>query len=77
MIQIDRLRMHLPAGFQHRATSIALLVGQALSKQSVSQDVSLKAVSIKPLMLLANQSDSDIAQQIAGQIVASYEGGQS
>jgi len=77
MIQIDRLRMHLPAGFQHRATSIALLVGQALSKQSVPRDVSLKSLSIKPIMLPANQSDSDIAQQIVTRIVAAYEGGQS
>ncbi|MCP4494546.1 MAG: hypothetical protein GY820_45690 [Gammaproteobacteria bacterium] len=76
MIQIDRMSMNLPAGFQHRATSIALLVGQLLSKQSVSPDVSLKAISIKPQKLSAQVSDTEIAQQIVNQIASAYEGGQ-
>ena len=76
MIQIERLTMHLPAGFEHRATSIAGLVGDALSKQHISQDVSLESLSIPPQRLTLNTSDTEIAQLIVNQIVSNYEGRQ-
>ena len=38
MIRIERLRLRLPPGYQHRATSIARKLGEFLAKESVSQD---------------------------------------
>lgn len=76
MIQIERLTMHLPAGFEHRATSIAHLVGDALSKQHISHDVSVESLSITSQRLALNTSDAEIAQYIVNQIVSSYEGRQ-
>lgn len=75
MIQIERIRMHLPAGFEHRATSIARLVGDALAKQSVSHDVSLESVSITPQRITGNTPDVEIAQLIVAQIICGCEGG--
>ncbi len=77
MIQIERIRMHLPAGFEHRATSIARRVGDVLAKQHISLDVSLESVSITPQRISAGTPDVAIANLIVEQIVASYGGRQS
>ncbi len=76
MIQIERIRMHLPAGFEHRATSIARLVGDVLAKQHISLDVSLESVSITPQRISARTPDVEIAYLIVEQIVSSYGGRQ-
>lgn len=75
MIQIERIRMRLPAGFEHRAATIARRVCEMLDRHSVSQDVSVDAVSIAPQRIHANTSDDEIAQMIANQIITSYAGG--
>jgi hypothetical protein len=75
MIQIERIRMHLPAGFEHRAATIARRVCEVLARHSVSQDVSVDAVSIAPQRIHASTSDDEIAQMIANQIITSYAGG--
>jgi hypothetical protein len=76
MIQIERIRLHLPAGFEHRASSIARLVGDRLAQQHISQDVSLETVSIPPQQIMARTPDVEIANLIVGQIVSSYGGRQ-
>ena len=75
MIKIERMRMHLPTGFEHRATSIARLVGEALKKESVTQDISLEAVSLEPQRISVGTPDSEIAHLIVQQIVSNYRGG--
>lgn len=75
MIQIERIRMRLPAGFEHRAAAIARLVCEALAGQSVPQDVFIDNVSLAPQHIRANISDHEIARMIANQIITSYEGG--
>lgn len=76
MIHIERIRLHLPAGFEHRATSIARLVGTVLSKQHVSQDVMFDSLSVSPPRLPLNITDAEIAHQIVEQIVSAYRGRQ-
>ena len=75
MIQIDRIRLKLPAGFEHRAVSITRLLGEVLARQSVAQDVSLDHISIKAPSIRANTGDEEIAQMIANQIIQNYPGG--
>lgn len=75
MIYIEQLRMRLPAGFEHRAASIARQVGKLLATQSVSEDLSIDSVSISPQQIRANSADEEIAQMIAVQIIESYAGG--
>jgi hypothetical protein len=74
MIQIDRLRMRLPTGFEHRATSIARTVGKVLAKQSVSRQVSIDVVSISAQNINTNTSDDEIAQMIVNQLIATHVG---
>ncbi len=76
MIQIEHLRMRLPAGFEHRATQIARLLGDILAQQSISQDVSLETVSIAPQRINAITDDAEIAQIIARHIISAARGGQ-
>lgn len=76
MIRIERLRLRLPPGYQHRATTIARKLGEFLAKESVSQDVSLETLSLSPQNLTGQHSDEEIAQKIARQIVNVYQGGQ-
>jgi hypothetical protein len=76
VIHIDRLRMHLPAGFEHRATTLTRMVGDVLSKQSVSRDVSLDSISIAPQKVNVNTPDIEIAQMIVAQIISGNQGGQ-
>jgi hypothetical protein len=75
MIRIERVRMQLPAGFEHRATSIAQLVGRELAKQQVSQDISLESLAIPRQEISLNTSDTEIANMIVEQIVSGYGGG--
>lgn len=76
MIQIERIRMHLPAGFEHRATSIAQLVGKVLSKQHIAEDVVLESLSVAPPRFSLNITDAEIANQIVEQIVSTFRGRQ-
>lgn len=75
MIQIERIRMHLPAGFEHRATSIARLIGGELAKQSISAHMALDSIVVKPPRISANTRDDEIAAAIVMQIISSLEGG--
>jgi len=77
MIQIDRLRLHLPGAMQHRAVSITRLVGDLLAKQHITQDVSLESLVIKPQQLTMNNSDNEIANLIVNQIVSGAGGQRS
>ena len=74
MIHIERLSMHLPAGFEHRATSIALLVGDGLSRQKVQEDISLDSLQLTPQKIAKNISDAEIANLIIQQIVSQSGG---
>ena len=75
MTHIDRIRMRLPAGFEHRAATIARRVCEVLAGQSVSKDVAMDNVSITLRQVRANTSDDEIAQMIVNRIVAGYGGG--
>jgi hypothetical protein len=74
MIQIERLRMHLPRGFEHRASSIARLVGEALARKHLSQDRVLDSLSLKCRRISLNSSDGEVAGLIVEEIVADVEG---
>ena len=69
MIQIDRIRMRLPPGYQHRAATIARMVGDQLARQSFPRDLSLEAVAITPQRINPNTPDDEIAKLIVDKIV--------
>lgn len=74
MIQIDRLRLRLPAGFEHRAASITRTVGKLLVKQAQSSQVSIDVVNISAQNVRASTSDDEIAQMIVNQLISSQPG---
>ena len=75
MIRVERLRLKLPSGYQHRAVNIARKLGDMLAMEPVSKDVTLDSLSLTPLQLTGRHSDEEIAQKIAGQIFNAYRGG--
>jgi len=74
MIKIERLKMNLPKKFSHRATSIAYKIGELLTKQRVTDLVSLEKITIKKQLFIENISDDEIANQIVFQIVQQAKG---
>lgn len=75
MIQIDSLRMHLPQGFEHRATTISRMVGNLLANQSTQHSAQLDTMRITLPPLRPHMPDMEIAQLIVGQINHNIVGG--
>lgn len=71
MIRIDRLRLRLPPGHEHRAASIAGLVGECLQRYRIDGTHNLERLSVGPLRLAPNASDRDVADQVARGIAQS------
>ncbi|MDY6943671.1 MAG: hypothetical protein SVU69_11760 [Pseudomonadota bacterium] len=70
MLNIDRLSLRLPPGFEHRGGEIVQLLGEALAARRVSASVSLERLEIPPLTVDPAASNAAIAEQIAGAIHA-------
>ncbi len=77
MIEIDRIRMTLPAGYQHRSTSIALLVGDLLAKKAMSQTGDYEQIRLNVRPINIHTPDIEIAKMIVAQISEQLGGGQS
>ena len=65
MIEIGRLRLQLPAGFENRGARIARLVGDALGRQSVARPRQHTNLHVGPLNIDPGQSDARVARDIA------------
>ena len=74
MIKIERMRMHLPTGFEHRAMSISHLVGQALATRHITSDTALDDIALPVMNIRLHSSDSEIADMIVKEIVSAVEG---
>ena len=74
MLHIERMRMQLPAGFEHRASSIARLVGESVAQIQHSENRTLDSLSISPVQILPNATDQDIANSVAQRIAATLGG---
>ncbi len=70
MLNIDRMRIRLPAGFEHRGSTIARLVGEAMVEFHPSKNRTLKRVSIDPVQFSPNATDQEIANHIAHRIAS-------
>jgi len=70
MLHIDRMRMQLPAGFEHRAANIAQLVGDAMGKYQATENQTLDRLAIGPVQISPNATDQEIAHSIAERITA-------
>ena len=76
MIEIERLRMRLPTGFEHRATSIARMVAEGLAAKHLQPDTAFDAhsVSLRPRKISPYASDREIAGLIVEDLAAAVQG---
>jgi len=70
MLRIDRMRMQLPAGFEHRASAIARLVGESMAEIHLSENRTLDRLSIHPVRVSPNATDQEIANSVAERITS-------
>lgn len=68
MLRIDRMRMRLPKGFEHRASTIARLVGDSIAEIQPSENRTLERLTISPVQVSPNATDQEIANSIAERI---------
>jgi hypothetical protein len=74
MLNIDHLRLQLPAGFEHRAASIARLVTDRLAHTRFKKSRRIDHLTIHPVRIGNNASDNEIAHQIARGITTKIKG---
>ena len=65
MLSIDRLRLQLPAGYQHRAADIARQLGEQLGGLDTTGLRSLSRLSVPAVHFDAGASDAELAASIA------------
>ena len=70
MLNIKRMRMQLPPGFEHRASTIARLVGESISEIHFTENRTLDRLSISPVRISSNATDQDIANSIVQRIAS-------
>jgi len=70
MLHIERMRMQLPEGFEHRALTIARLVGESMAEIHPSENRTLDRLSISPVQVLPNATDQEIAHSVAERIAS-------
>lgn len=75
MLHIERMRMQLPAGFEHRASAIARLVGESMAEIHPTENRTLDRLSISPVQVSPNATDQEIAQSVAERIASTLGGG--
>ncbi len=74
MLHIERMRMQLPEGFEHRASTIARLVGEAMAEFHPTEKRTLDRLSISPVQVSPNATDQEIAQSVAERIALTLGG---
>ena len=75
MIHIERIRMQLPPGFEHRASSIARLVGESMAGIHPAENRRLDNLSIGPVRVSRNATDQEIAGTVTERIAATLGAG--
>jgi len=68
VIEIDRLRLHLPVGFAHRAPRIARLVADRLARRSAEGLADRSVLAVRGVSITPALSDARVADRIAGAI---------
>lgn len=74
MIEIGRLRLQLPAGFEQRGARISRLVADQLANHPVRANLNIERLSAGPVSVSSGQSDHQVATLIAGAITQSIGG---
>jgi hypothetical protein len=73
MLHIDRIRIHLPSGYEHRAALIASMVGDSLAGYQPAESRQLDTLTIGPMQVMEHSTDIEIASKISQQIKKALE----
>jgi hypothetical protein len=65
IINIDKVNLSLPPGFELRANNIGRLFAEQLSRLPITTSLSIERLSIPPLHIQPGETDTIIAQRIA------------
>lgn len=65
ILRIDRLRLHLPAGFEQRGHTIARQLAAQLAELPLGASATIERLSLPPLPVPAGAPDAWIARQLA------------
>lgn len=65
LLEIDELALQLPAEYQQRAAAIAHLIGEELSRLSITESVAVERLVVPPLSVPAGLSDRHLASTVA------------
>ncbi len=68
MLHIERLRIHLPLGFEHRAADIAQQVGGLLAHMDSTHWRTVDSINVPPVTIGHQATDTDIALGVADAI---------
>lgn len=68
MLSVDRLRMLLPAGMEHRSARIAREVANELANLQITESARIETLSLPAMQVTLSHSDQQIAKQIASSI---------
>jgi hypothetical protein len=71
ILQIDKLNLQLPSGFETRAPLIVRMLADRLGSFDFGHDISIPRLSIPEITVAAKMSDSTIAATIADSIRSS------
>ena len=70
MIEIDRLRLHLPAGFERRAAGISRMVAEELARLPLAGEKRLETLRVPGVQASPGQSNRQVAARIASAIAS-------
>lgn len=73
MIKIDKLNIDLPSEFRHRATAIAHLLGQKLSRENIRHTGRISLIAAKTIDVNSKSSNEEIASKLVRSICRSIE----
>ena len=72
-INIKKITLRLPAGFEQRAQSISALIARHLSEVSFSKSHEVATMRLPTLQINDLDSDNDIARQVCNAIALQLE----
>jgi hypothetical protein len=73
MLTIDRLRLHLPPGYRHRAASIGRCLAAELAGMPLRRNVQLERLHLPPVDIAPGAGDGQIAQRMAAAVQGRIE----
>lgn len=73
MIQIDRLSLHLPAGFETRAEDIAREVAQRIALLRVASERRMATLQLQAVQVGAAASNEQVVDAVVEQIEQALE----